>query len=62
MGFVGSHGEIHIRDDNSWVNCPGDDNPAVGCTVHDVGNLLTSNMVDHLGPYNGTLLGMCGSP
>lgn len=75
MGFAGSHGEIHIENDNSWVSCPGkpghsisliqaqarsgDDNMSTGCTAHDV-TLLASNIVDHLGPYNGILMGLCG--
>ncbi|KAG8823155.1 hypothetical protein FRC19_004526 [Serendipita sp. 401] len=53
LGYVGSDGEIHIRDDNAWVNCPGDDNTSAGCTVHDVGSILAANTDDHLGPYNG---------
>lgn len=60
MGYAHSHGEIHIRDDNAWVNCPGNDNTAPGCTVADVGNVLISNVLQHLGPYNGILMGLCG--
>ncbi|PVF97009.1 alpha/beta-hydrolase [Serendipita vermifera] len=60
MGFAGDEGEIHIRDDNAWVVCPGNDNTEAGCTVTDVGNILISNVAQHLGPYNGILMGLCG--
>ncbi|KAG8827698.1 hypothetical protein FRC18_009863 [Serendipita sp. 400] len=60
MGYVGNLGEIHIRDDNAWINCPGNDNLSAGCTEADVGNLLTSNLIQHLGPFNGILMGLCG--
>jgi hypothetical protein len=60
LGYVGSNGEIHIQDDNDWASCPGDDNTSVGCTVTDVGNILIANALQHLGPYNGILMGLCG--
>lgn len=76
IGFVGSEGEIHIKDNNDWAACPGlhlpslrcdilkqptgDDNTEAGCTVADVGNILISNVLQHLGPYNGVLMGLCG--
>jgi hypothetical protein len=59
LGFVGNEGEIHIQDDNDWADCPGNDNTSPGCTVSDVGNILISNVLQHLGPYNGVLMG-CG--
>ncbi|KAG8812716.1 hypothetical protein FRC17_001883, partial [Serendipita sp. 399] len=60
MGYVGNLGEIHIRDDSAWINCPGNDNTSAGCTVADVGNVLISNIIHHLGPYNNILMGLCG--
>ncbi|PVF97008.1 alpha/beta-hydrolase [Serendipita vermifera] len=54
MGYVGSDGEIHIRQDGAWAVCPGDDNMEVGCTARDV---IVGNIIDHLGPYNGIWIG-----
>ncbi|CAG7852658.1 SubName: Full=Related to triacylglycerol lipase {ECO:0000313/EMBL:CCA73795.1} [Serendipita indica DSM 11827] len=60
LGFQHSKGEIHIRNsDSAWVNCPGNDNTASGCTIADTPNILVSNVMDHLGPYNGITIDGC---
>jgi predicted lipase len=62
MGFAHPAGEVHIQDDssNSWVSCPGHDNPSLLCSVGDVPNVLQSNILDHLGPYDDDIsMGLC---
>ena len=62
MGFAHPAGEVHIQDDSnhSWVSCPGHDNPSQLCSVGDVPNVLQSNILDHLGPYDdGIFMGLC---
>ncbi|KAI1790374.1 alpha/beta-hydrolase [Ganoderma leucocontextum] len=51
-------GEIHIRDDDVWVSCPGQDNPSAQCSTGAV-NLLNWNASQHLGPYDGVMIGGC---
>ncbi|TFK42084.1 lipase class 3 family protein [Crucibulum laeve] len=59
--FLGYHqpsGEVHIAEDNSWLSCPGQDNPSTQCAAGDVRNifqLLTHD--DHGGPYDGVNMG-----
>jgi hypothetical protein len=61
LGFAHPAGEVHIQDSGAWVACPGQDNPSPFCTVGDVPNILVSNIIDHLGPYDdGIFMGMCG--
>ncbi len=62
MGFAHPAGEVHIQDGSStsWVACPGHDNPSPLCTVGHVPNVLGSNILDHLGPYDdGISMGLC---
>ena len=62
MGFGHPAGEVHIQDDpgNSWVACPGHDNPSPLCSVGDVPNVIQSNLLDHIGPYDdGIFMGLC---
>jgi hypothetical protein len=61
LGFAHPAGEVHIQDsDNSWVSCPGHDNPSQLCSVGDVPNVIQSNILDHLGPYDdGIFMGLC---
>jgi len=58
--FLGYHhpsGEIHIRDNNKWVSCPGQDNPSTKCIVGDVPNIVEGRLSDHDGPYDGVTMG-----
>ncbi|KAF9265891.1 alpha/beta-hydrolase [Marasmius fiardii PR-910] len=50
-------GELHIREDDVWVSCPGHDNPSKQCSVGDVGIILNANVRDHSGPYDGIWMG-----
>ncbi len=62
MGFAHPAGEVHIQDDSGslWVSCPGHDNPSRLCSVGDVPNVIQSNILDHLGPYDdGISMGLC---
>ncbi|KAF5375316.1 hypothetical protein D9757_009673 [Collybiopsis confluens] len=51
LGFHHPSGEKHIMDDNSWVACPGQDNPSNECVVGDVPNIFDGSTGDHDGPY-----------
>ena len=53
IGFVHPRGEIHILDNNEWVECPGQDNPSRECIT----SIFRSNLSDHAGPYDGVLMG-----
>ncbi|GBE86641.1 hypothetical protein SCP_0905210 [Sparassis crispa] len=57
LGYMQPHGEIHIEDSGDWVACSGDENPSSQCIDGDVPTLLQSNFSDHVGPYNGILMG-----
>jgi len=57
LGFAHPQGEEHILSGTDWVACAGDDNPSVDCSTGAVPTILTSNILNHLGPYNGILLG-----
>ena len=60
LGFEHPHGEIHIVSDSTedWVACPGDDDATdPQCTIMSVPNVLESDILDHLGPYDGIYLG-----
>jgi len=59
LGFVHPAGEIHIEDSGVWVVCPGQDNPSTQCAAGDVDNILGGSVIDHFGPYNGILIGLC---
>ena len=58
LGFAHPHGEVHILGNNDAVACPGeDDATASQCTISSVPNIFFSNILDHLGPYQGTYIG-----
>jgi len=57
LGFAQPQGEVHILGGTDWVACAGDDNPSVDCSTGAVPTILTSDLVDHLGPYNGIWIG-----
>jgi len=50
-------GEVHIMENNQWVSCPGQENPSKMCSVGDVPNIFEGNAIDHVGPYNGVMMG-----
>jgi len=57
MGFAHTEGELHILNNNAWVNCPGQDNTDADCTIGYVPNLWSGEPNDHGGPYGGVSLG-----
>jgi hypothetical protein len=59
-GFRHTSGEIHIeRESGAWTVCPGQDNPSKHCSVGDTPSVIQGNVVDHVGPYDGILMGWC---
>jgi len=57
LGFSHVAGEIHIVGGVRWNSCSGNDNTESGCTINEVPNLVVSNILDHLGPYQGVWIG-----
>jgi hypothetical protein len=57
MGYSHVAGEIHIDGSNGWSSCTGTDSTEKGCTISDVPNIILSDMLDHLGPYQGVYIG-----
>jgi len=57
FGFAQPEGEIHIMGGDDWVYCPGDDNPSIDCSTGAVPTVLTSDILDHLGPYDNIWIG-----
>lgn len=58
MGFAHPHGEIHIMSGTEAYSCSGDDDATDSkCTISQVPNVLVSNILDHLGPYDGIHIG-----
>jgi len=57
LGFVHPDGEIHIEDNNAWMACAGEDNTDPQCSTGAVPNIFESDIIDHLGPYNGVWMG-----
>ncbi|KAJ7442635.1 Alpha/Beta hydrolase protein [Mycena latifolia] len=60
LGFSHPKGEIHIVDDDTKeiVACPGnDDAEDEKCQIKTVPTILSGNILNHLGPYNGIFIG-----
>ncbi|EJF58128.1 alpha/beta-hydrolase [Dichomitus squalens LYAD-421 SS1] len=58
LGFQHPHGEIHIVSPGEAYSCPGDDDATdPQCTISQVPNIAESNILDHLGPYEGIYIG-----
>ncbi|KAJ6525303.1 Alpha/Beta hydrolase protein [Mycena vulgaris] len=60
LGFAHPKGEIHIVDDDTKeiVACPGnDDAEDEKCQIKTVPTILSGNILNHLGPYNGIFIG-----
>ncbi|GJE98300.1 lipase [Phanerochaete sordida] len=58
LGFQHVHGEIHIVSPGDAVSCPGDDDATdAQCTISTVPNIFDSDILDHLGPYQGIYIG-----
>lgn len=59
LGYAHPSGEVHIKDDESWNFCGGQDNPSDGCEIGDTPSIIFSNILNHLGPYDGVMMGIC---
>jgi hypothetical protein len=60
LGYAHPAGEVHIQDSGAWVVCPGQDNPSKLCVVGDVPSVLLGNLLDHVGPYDDSvIMGTC---
>lgn len=57
LGYSHVAGEIHIEGSGRWNSCSGNDNTEEGCTIDEVPSLILSNLLDHLGPYQGIFMG-----
>ncbi|KAI6110963.1 alpha beta-hydrolase [Pisolithus croceorrhizus] len=58
MGFSQVHGEVHVVNPDYVVSCPGNDDAAdADCTIMTVPNVFDSDILDHLGPYQGIYIG-----
>ncbi|KAF8345923.1 Alpha/Beta hydrolase protein [Amanita rubescens] len=58
FGFSHPHGEIHIVSPQKVVACSGDDDATdPDCTMSTVPTILSGNIFDHLGPYDGIFMG-----
>jgi hypothetical protein len=63
LGFSHVHGEVHLVDASSGSSevayaCPGDDDATDAvCTISSVPNIFDSDILDHLGPYEGVYIG-----
>jgi len=53
VGFAHPRGEIHVLDNDEWVECPGQDNPSQQCAT----SIFQEDLSDHDGPYDGVLMG-----
>ncbi|KAH7098221.1 lipase [Auriculariales sp. MPI-PUGE-AT-0066] len=63
LGYNHPSGEVHavtpLIGTQSWYSCPGQDNTSPHCSIGDTPNIFGSNILDHLGPYDGILMGLC---
>ena len=58
LGYAHPHGEVHFLGSNKAVACPGDDDATDSqCTISWVPNIFVSDLIDHLGPYQGVYVG-----
>ncbi|KAK0214945.1 Alpha/Beta hydrolase protein, partial [Armillaria fumosa] len=52
LGFHHPSGEIHINDTN-WNSCSGQENSSDECTDGAVKTIISGDILDHSGPYDG---------
>ncbi|KAF9644329.1 alpha/beta-hydrolase [Thelephora ganbajun] len=57
MGYRHVSGEIHIDGSDHWNSCSGNDSTERGCTIDEVANIILSDLLDHLGPYQDVFIG-----
>ncbi|PFH44991.1 hypothetical protein AMATHDRAFT_78106 [Amanita thiersii Skay4041] len=49
LGYAHADLEVHIVDNNNWVQCDGQDNTKAECTIGYVENIFNGNFNDHRG-------------
>ena len=61
LGFQHVHGEVHLVSPGNAVSCAGDDDATDSqCTISTVPSIPlipVTNILDHLGPYEGIHIG-----
>ncbi|KAL1678233.1 Alpha/Beta hydrolase protein [Schizophyllum commune] len=58
LGFLHPRGEVHLLGLGNAVACPGnDDTKDAQCQDKTVPTLLQGSIMDHLGPYEGIMIG-----
>ncbi|THH30720.1 hypothetical protein EUX98_g3455 [Antrodiella citrinella] len=58
LGYAHPHGEVHIVSPGDAVACsPDDDATDSACTIATVPNIAVGNILNHLGPYEGIMIG-----
>ncbi|KAL1723685.1 Alpha/Beta hydrolase protein, partial [Schizophyllum commune] len=58
LGFLHPRGEVHLLGPGKAVACPGnDDTKDAQCQDKTVPTLLQGSIMDHLGPYEGIMIG-----
>ncbi|KDQ19509.1 hypothetical protein BOTBODRAFT_440996 [Botryobasidium botryosum FD-172 SS1] len=57
LGFSHPSQEKHIISASSWVACAGQDNTDSSCSTGAVPNIFFGNVIDHLGYYDGVMIG-----
>ncbi|KAJ3520580.1 hypothetical protein NMY22_g12694 [Coprinellus aureogranulatus] len=58
--YVQTEGEIHIVNSGEWKNCPMQDSTDAECSIGYTPTVLSGDVDDHYGPYDGVLLGNGG--
>ncbi|KAL1695934.1 Alpha/Beta hydrolase protein, partial [Schizophyllum commune] len=58
LGYLHPRGEVHMLGPGNAVACPGnDDTKDAQCQDKTVPTLLQGSIMDHLGPYEGIMIG-----
>jgi len=57
LGFSHVPRELHIVAENRWNWCGGNDNTEPGCSSDEVPHVISGNVDDHNGPYQGVRIG-----
>jgi hypothetical protein len=57
LGYRHPSGQVHIREDESWTTCPGQENSNDACTDGDVSNIFEGDLGNHMGPYGSVTMG-----
>ncbi|KAI0034463.1 lipase class 3 family protein [Vararia minispora EC-137] len=58
LGFRQPSNEVHIDQNNNWVQCPGQENDSTECIDGAVPFFWEGTPGDHEGPYDGIVMGL----